>query len=187
MKGKRVVVLGGGDTGMDCIRTAIRQGAESVTCTYRRDEQNMPGSRRDYKNSKEEGAEFIFNAQPIELIGTESVEGVKIVQTRLGKPDARGRRVPEPIPGSEQVIPADAVIIAFGFLPSPAQWFDAHKIGLHTNGRVRVSASKDTPFQTTNPKIFAGGDMVRGSDLVVTAVFEGREAAKGILKYLDVA
>lgn len=187
MKGKRVVVLGGGDTGMDCIRTAIRQGAESVTCTYRRDEANMPGSRRDYKNSKEEGAEFVFNAQPIELVGTDSVEGVKIVQTRLGKPDARGRRVPEPIPGSEQVIPADAVIIAFGFLPSPPEWFGQHKIGLHANGRVRVSASKDTPFQTTNPKIFAGGDMVRGSDLVVTAVFEGREAAKGILKYLDVA
>jgi glutamate synthase (NADPH) small chain len=187
MKGKRVVVLGGGDTGMDCIRTAIRQGAESVTCTYRRDELNMPGSRRDYKNSKEEGAEFIFNAQPIELVGTDSVEGVKIVQTRLGKPDARGRRVPEPIPGSEQVIPADAVIIAFGFLPSPPQWFDKHEVKLHTNGRVRVSAAKDTPFQTTNPKIFAGGDMVRGSDLVVTAVFEGREAAKGILRYLDVA
>jgi glutamate synthase (NADPH/NADH) small chain len=187
MKGKKVVVLGGGDTGMDCIRTAIRQGAESVTCTYRRDEANMPGSRRDYKNSKEEGAEFIFNAQPIELVGTDSVEGVKIVQTRLGKPDARGRRVPEPIPDSEQVIAADAVIIAFGFLPSPSDWFDAHDVKLHNNGRVRVSASKDTPFQTTNPKIFAGGDMVRGSDLVVTAVFEGREAAKGILKYLDVA
>src|SRR3954471_16100652 len=187
LKGKRVVVLGGGDTGMDCIRTAIRQGAESVTCTYRRDEANMPGSRRDYKNSKEEGAEFIFNAQPVELVGTDSVEGVKIVQPRLGKPDARGRRVPEPIPDSEQVIPADAVIIAFGFLPSPATWFDTHEVKLHTNGRVRVSASKDTPFQTTNPKIFAGGDMVRGSDLVVTAVFEGREAAKGILKYLDVA
>ncbi|MEJ1963003.1 MAG: FAD-dependent oxidoreductase [Gammaproteobacteria bacterium] len=187
LKGKRVVVLGGGDTGMDCIRTAIRQGAESVTCTYRRDEQNMPGSRRDYKNSKEEGAEFIFNAQPIELVGTDSVEGVKIVQTRLGKPDARGRRVPEPIPGSEQVIPAEAVIIAFGFLPSPPQWFDQHDVKLHTNGRVRVSASQDKPFQTTNPKIFAGGDMVRGSDLVVTAVFEGREAAKGILRYLDVA
>jgi glutamate synthase (NADPH/NADH) small chain len=186
MKGKRVVVLGGGDTGMDCNRTAVRQGAESVTCTYRRDEANMPGSRRDYKNSKEEGVEFLFNAQPIELVGSEIVEGVKIVETRLGKPDARGRRVPEPIPGSERVIPADAVIIAFGFLPSPPEWFDKHDIRLHTNGRVRVSASAERPFQTTNPKIFAGGDMVRGSDLVVTAVFEGREAAKGILKYLEV-
>ena len=186
MKGKKVVVLGGGDTGMDCNRTAIRQGAESVTCTYRRDEENMPGSRRDYKNSKEEGVEFLFNAQPIELVGSDVVEGVKIVQTRLGAPDARGRRVPEAIPGSEQVIPADAVIIAFGFLPSPPEWFDAHAVRTHGNGRVRVSASKDTPFQTTNPKIFAGGDMVRGSDLVVTAVFEGREAAKGILRYLEV-
>jgi glutamate synthase (NADPH/NADH) small chain len=187
MKGKRVVVLGGGDTGMDCIRTAIRQGAESVLCTYRRDEANMPGSRRDYKNSKEEGAEFLFNAQPIELVGSDAVEGVKIVKTRLGKPDARGRRVPEPIPGSEEIIPADAVIIAFGFLPNPPDWFEKHGIRLHPNGRVRVSASPETPFQTTNPKVFAGGDMVRGSDLVVTAVFEGREAAKGILRYLNVA
>jgi glutamate synthase (NADPH/NADH) small chain len=186
MRGKRVVVLGGGDTGMDCNRTAIRQGAQSVTCTYRRDEANMPGSRRDYKNSKEEGVEFLFNAQPVEIVGSDTVEGVKIVETRLGAPDARGRRVPEPIPGSEQVIAADAVIIAFGFLPSPPEWFDQHQVRLHANGRVRVSASQDKPFQTTNPKIFAGGDMVRGSDLVVTAVFEGREAAKGILRYLEV-
>ncbi|MBV8806655.1 MAG: FAD-dependent oxidoreductase [Sinobacteraceae bacterium] len=186
MRGKRVVVLGGGDTGMDCNRTAIRQGAESVTCTYRRDERNMPGSRRDYKNSKEEGVEFLFNRQPIEIVGSESVEGVKLIETRLGKPDARGRRVPEPIPGSEQVVPADTVIIAFGFLPSPPDWFDRHEIRLHQNGRVRVSASPRTSFQTTNPKVFAGGDMVRGSDLVVTAVFEGREAAKGILGYLGV-
>jgi glutamate synthase (NADPH/NADH) small chain len=187
MRGKRVVVLGGGDTGMDCNRTAIRQGAESVTCTYRRDELNMPGSRRDYKNSKEEGVEFLFNRQPIEIVGTDRVEGVKLVETRLGKPDARGRRVPEPIPGSEQVLPADAVIIAFGFLPSPPSWFEQHDIRLHKNGRVRVSAAATAPFQTTNPKVFAGGDMVRGSDLVVTAVFEGREAAKGILAYLNIA
>jgi len=186
MRGKRVVVLGGGDTGMDCNRTAIRQGAESVTCTYRRDERNMPGSRRDYKNSKEEGVEFLFNAQPTEIIGTDAVEGVKIVQTRLGAPDARGRRMPEPIAGSERVLEADAVIIAFGFLPSPPQWFEQHDIRVHPNGRVRVSAAHETPFQTTNPKVFAGGDMVRGSDLVVTAVFEGREAAKGILRHLGV-
>jgi glutamate synthase (NADPH/NADH) small chain len=186
MHGKRVVVLGGGDTGMDCNRTAIRQGAESVTCTYRRDEHNMPGSRRDYKNSKEEGVEFLFNRQPIEIVGSDSVEGVKLIETRLGKPDARGRRVPEPIPGSEHVLPADAVIIAFGFLPSPPAWFDQHEIRLHKTGRVRVSATPTTPFQTTNPKVFAGGDMVRGSDLVVTAVFEGREAAKGILGYLGI-
>ncbi|MEO8315205.1 MAG: FAD-dependent oxidoreductase, partial [Pseudomonadota bacterium] len=184
LEGKRVVVLGGGDTGMDCNRTAIRQGAESVTCTYRRDADNMPGSRRDYKNSVEEGVTFLFNRQPVEIIGDGKVEGVRVVETRLGKPDARGRRVAESVPGTEEVIPADAVIIAFGFQPSPAQWFDQHKIGVHANGRVRVTADRKTPFQTTNPKVFAGGDMVRGSDLVVTAVFEGREAAKGILGYL---
>jgi hypothetical protein len=95
LAGKRVVVLGGGDTGMDCIRTAIRQGAKSVTCTYRRDEQNMPGSRRDYKNSKEEGCTFLFNRQPVEILGTDRVEGVKVVETRLGPPGPRGRRLPE--------------------------------------------------------------------------------------------
>jgi glutamate synthase (NADPH/NADH) small chain len=186
MAGKRVVVLGGGDTGMDCNRTAIRQGAASVTCTYRRDEANMPGSRRDYKNSREEGVTFLFNRQPIEIVGSERVEGVKLVETRLGAPDSRGRRVPEVVPGTEETIPADAVIIAFGFQPSPPAWFAPHRIALHGNGRVRVSADPKTRFQTTNPQVFAGGDMVRGSDLVVTAVFEGREAAQGILRQLGV-
>ena len=186
MRDKRVVVLGGGDTGMDCNRTAIRQGAASVTCTYRRDEDNMPGSRRDYKNSKEEGVEFLFNRQPVEIVGSDRVRGVKFVQTRLGPPDQRGRRVPEVIPNTEETIEADAVIVAFGFLPSPPNWFEQHEIALHANGRVRVSGAAKSRFQTTNPKVFAGGDMVRGSDLVVTAVFEGREAAQGILQYLDV-
>jgi glutamate synthase (NADPH/NADH) small chain len=185
MRGKRVLVLGGGDTAMDCNRTAIRQGAQTVTCTYRRDEPNMPGSRRDYRNSREEGVEFLFNRQPIEIVGAERVEGVKLIGTQLGVPDARGRRVPEPIPGSEHVLAADAVIIAFGFLPSPPDWLSQHDVRLHENGRVRVSAARQTSFQTTNPKIFAGGDMVRGSDLVVTAVFEGRAAAEGILRYLQ--
>ena len=185
LAGKRVVVLGGGDTGMDCNRTAIRQGAESVTCTYRRDEANMPGSRRDYKNSKEEGVEFLFNRQPIEILGKQTVEGVKLVTTRLGPPGPRGRRIPEVVPGTEETIDADAVIIAFGFLPSPPDWFEKQQIALHANGRVRVSMSQPQRFQTTNPKVFAGGDMVRGSDLVVTAVFEGREAAQGILRYLE--
>ena len=157
-----------------------------MTCTYRRDEGNIRGSRRDYRNSREEGVEFIFNRQPIEMVGAERVEGVKLVQTRLGEPDARGRRVPQAVAGSEQIVPADAVIIAFGFLPSPPQWLDAHEIRLHDSGRVRVSAHPAQPFQTTNPRVFAGGDMVRGSDLVVTAVFEGREAARGILNYLRV-
>jgi glutamate synthase (NADPH/NADH) small chain len=186
LRGQRVVVLGGGDTGMDCIRTALRQGAESVTCTYRRDEESMPGSRRDYRNSREEGCEFRFNQQPVEIVGKDRVEGVRVVETRLGAPGARGRRLPEPIPGSEQLIGADAVIIAFGFQPSPPSWFDEAGIRLHANGRVRVSADPRRPFQTTHDKVFAGGDMVRGSDLVVTAVFEGREAARGILDYLGV-
>ena len=187
LKGKRVVVLGGGDTGMDCNRTAIRQGAASVTCTYRRDVDNMPGSRRDYKNSVEEGVTFFFNSQPVEIVGNGKVEGVKVVETRLGPPGPRGRRVTENVPGTERVIPADAVIVAFGFQASPSPWFGSHEIAVHGNGRVRVSADRITPFQTTNPKVFAGGDMVRGSDLVVTAVFEGREAAKGILGYLGLA
>jgi glutamate synthase (NADPH) small chain len=186
MRGRRVVVLGGGDTAMDCNRTAIRQGAESVLCTYRRDERNMTGSRRDYRNSREEGVEFLFNRQPIEIVGGERVEGVKLIETRLGAPDARGRRVPQPVAGSEQIVPADAVIIAFGFLPSPPPWFAAHDIRVHESGRVRVSAARELAFQTTHPKVFAGGDMVRGSDLVVTAVFEGREAARGILNFLGV-
>jgi glutamate synthase (NADPH/NADH) small chain len=187
LRGRRVVVLGGGDTAMDCNRTAVRQGAESVTCTYRRDEGNMPGSHRDYKNSREEGVEFLFNRQPIEIVGAERVEGVKLVETHLGAADARGRRLPQPVAGSEEILPADAVIIAFGFLPSPPSWLNEHHVRLHASGRVRVSAGAANAFQTTNPRVFAGGDMVRGSDLVVTAVFEGREAARGILNYLAVA
>ena len=186
MRGLRVLVLGGGDTAMDCNRTALRQGAQSVTCTYRRDEDNMPGSRRDYRNSREEGVEFLFNRQPVEIVGAERVEGVKLVETALGPADARGRRVPQPLAGSEQIVAADAVIIAFGFLPSPPPWLTNHGIRVHDSGRVRVLLGANNAFQTTNPKVFAGGDMVRGSDLVVTAVFEGREAARGILNYLAV-
>jgi glutamate synthase (NADPH/NADH) small chain len=186
MRGKRVLVLGGGDTAMDCNRTAIRQGAHAVTCTYRRDEGNMPGSRRDYKNSREEGVEFLFNRQPIEIVGAGHVEGVKLVQTRLGPPGPRGRRVPEAVPGSEEIVTADAVIVAFGFLPSPPPWLAGAGVRLHPSGRVRVSMARETPFQTTNPRVFAGGDMVRGSDLVVTAVCEGREAARGILACIGV-
>jgi glutamate synthase (NADPH) small chain len=188
MKGQRVVVLGGGDTAMDCNRTSIRQGADSVTCVYRRDEANMPGSRREVANAKEEGVEFLFNRAPVGIVGNGKVEGVKVVETRLGAPDAKGRRKPEVVPGSEQVIPADRVLIAFGFRPSPAAWFGQHALGLHDDGRVRVNghAGAKHKFQTGNEKVFAGGDMVRGSDLVVTAVFEGREAAQGILDYLGV-
>jgi len=186
MAGSRVVVLGGGDTAMDCNRTALRQGARQVVCAYRRDEANMPGSRREVANAKEEGVQFLFNRQPIEILGQDRVEGVKVIQTRLGRPDSRGRRRPEPVPGSEEVIAADRVIVAFGFRPSPADWFDNHAIEIDSLGRVRAVGQGHYKFQTANPKIFAGGDMVRGSDLVVTAVFEGREAANGILDYLEV-
>jgi len=109
-----------------------------------------------------------------------------VVETRLGAPDARGRRVPEPVAGSEQFLEADAVIVAFGFRPSPPPWLEAAGIGLHPDGRVRVSADARRALQTTREGVFAGGDMVRGSDLVVTAVFEGREAARGILHHLGV-
>ena len=108
MRGQRVVVLGGGDTAMDCNRTSIRQGAESVTCVYRRDEANMPGSRKEVANAKEEGVKFEFNRQPIEVVGTDKVEGVKFVTTQLGEPDANGRRRPEPIPGSKKLSPQTA-------------------------------------------------------------------------------
>ncbi len=186
MAGKKVVVLGGGDTGMDCNRTAIRQGADSVSCAYRRDEANMPGSRREVQNSKEENVEFLFNQQPLEIVGTDKVTGVKLIETKLGEPDAGGRRRPEPVPGSEHIVTADAVIIAFGFQPDPPKWFDDFGISTLPNGRVRANSRGEFTFQTTNPKVFAGGDMVRGSDLVVTAVFEGREAAQGIARYLGV-
>lgn len=186
VKGKRVVVLGGGDTAMDCNRTSIRQGANSVTCAYRRDEENMPGSRREVQNAKEEGVQFLFNRQPIAIVGDGKVEGVKLVTTQLGEPDENGRRRPEPIEGSEEVLPADIVLIAFGFRPNPPEWLSQHDIGVNNWGGVEAAEEQEFKFQTSNPKVFAGGDMVRGSDLVVTAIWEGREAAEGILDYLDV-
>lgn len=186
MSGKSVVVLGGGDTAMDCNRTAIRQGAKKVSCAYRRDEENMPGSAREVANSKEEGVNFMFNRQPVEIVGVDKVEGIKFVSTQLGEPDERGRRSPEVIPGSEEIVPADAVLIAFGFRPNPAPWLSENSITLDDSQRVIAPATKDFKFQTQNPKVFAGGDMVRGSDLVVTAIHEGRQAAEGILDYLDI-
>ncbi len=186
LQGQNVVVLGGGDTGMDCNRTAIRQGATSVTCAYRRDEENMPGSRREVANSKEEGVTFLFNRQPLEIVGDGRVTGVKVIETKLGQPGSDGRRRPEPIPGTETVLPADVVVIAFGFRPDPPEWFSEYDIETLGSGRVRVASLGPRPYQTSNPKVFAGGDMVRGSDLVVTAVHEGREAAKGIARYLGV-
>ena len=186
MSGKNVVVLGGGDTAMDCNRTAVRQGAKKVTCVYRRDEANMPGSVREVANAKEEGVNFLFNRQPVEIVGTNKVEGIKVVTTTLGEADENGRRKPEIIAGSEEIIPVDAVLVAFGFRPNPADWLLENNITTDDGGRVIAPESSATPFQTNNPKVFAGGDMVRGSDLVVTAIDEGRRAAEGILDFLEI-
>ena len=186
MKDRKVVVLGGGDTAMDCVRTSIRQGADKVSCAYRRDEANMPGSMREVANAKEEGVEFLWNRQPVEIVGENGkVTGVKLATTQLGEPDERGRRRPDVVAGSEEIVQADDVVIAFGFRPSPAPWFNDFNIEINDWGGVQTTSDLALKFQTTNPKVFAGGDMVRGSDLVVTAVFEGREAAQGILNYLN--
>ncbi|WOT04358.1 FAD-dependent oxidoreductase [Shewanella youngdeokensis] len=186
LEGKRVVVLGGGDTAMDCVRTAVRQGAAKVTCAYRRDEANMPGSRREVQNAREEGVEFLFNRQPSEIkTQAGKVIGIECIETQLGEPDDSGRRRPQPIAGSEQILDADAIIIAFGFQPSPAPWLANYNIELNEWGLVKAPKVADNPFQTSNPKVFAGGDMVRGSDLVVTAIAEGRDAAMGILNFLE--
>ena len=183
---KKVVVLGGGDTAMDCVRTSIRQGAAEVTCAYRRDEENMPGSPREVQNAKEEGVNFAFNIQPLDIAVDESGKaiGVKFVKTQLGQPDANGRRSPEPVEGSEFVMEADAVVIAFGFLPSPPQWLKDAGVELDSRGRVIASDNTEFALQTSKTNIFAGGDMVLGSDLVVTAIDQGRKAALGILDYV---
>jgi len=194
MRGQRVVVLGGGDTAMDCVRTAVRQGASSVTCVYRRDEENMPGSRREVQNAKEEGVRFLWNRQPVEVMGTICATGVCVVETRLDDADDRGRRKPVTVANTESIIDADRVIMAFGFRPSPAAWFDKLGIATDDSGRVLVNSSLNSApagtghaFETAAAGVFAGGDMVRGSDLVVTAVFEGREAANGIMSYLGLS
>ena len=145
----------------------------------------MPGSRREVQNAKEEGVVFDFNIQPIDILGNEKVEGVKVVQTELGEPDQNGRRVPIPIKGSERIYDADVVIVAFGFRASPAEWFNDFDIQTRKNGLVIAEEDQKYKFQTSNEKVFSGGDMVRGSDLVVTAIWEGREAAKSIIKYVS--
>ena len=188
MQGKRVVVLGGGDTAMDCVRTSIRQNASSVVCAYRRDEANMPGSVREVKNAKEEGVEFMFNVQPkgVVLNDSSKVTGVKMVKTQLGEADENGRRRAEEVAGSEHVVPADAVIMAFGFQPHAMPWLSEFDVELDKWGRIVAPEQGAYTHQTSNPKIFAGGDAVRGSDLVVTAIYEGRNAAEGIMDYLEV-
>lgn len=187
-QGLNVVVLGGGDTAMDCVRTALRHGAAKVTCAYRRDEANMPGSKKEVKNAKEEGAAFEFNVQPVELTldADGKVNGIRMLRTALGEPDAQGRRRPVPVAGSEFVMPADAVIMAFGFTPHAMPWLQAQGVDTDDRGRIRASVESRYRYQTSNPQIFAGGDAVRGADLVVTAMAEGRHAAQGIMDWLGV-
>jgi len=186
MEGKRVVVLGGGDTAMDCNRTSIRQGAAKVICAYRRDEANMPGSKREVANAKEEGVEFLWNRQPVEIVRLNGKLGVKLVTTQLGEPDAKGRRAPVIVAGSEEIIECDHVIVAFGFQVQPEPWFDGNGIQTDERGRTLAREKQTFKHQTSNPKVFAGGDQVRGADLVVRAVFEGRQAAEGMLAYMGV-
>jgi len=184
LRGKHVVVLGGGDTGMDCNRTAIRLGAASVTCVYRRDEANMPGSRREVGYSREEGVQFLFHKQPVALLGEDGrLNAVRVVDTELVA-GADGRMRPQNIPGSESDLPADVVIQAFGFQPSPPDWCQVHGVALDPTGKILVGGAGQLPFQTSHPRIFAGGDNVRGADLVVRAVHDGREAAGSIVRML---
>ncbi len=180
--GKRVVVLGGGDTAMDCLRTAVRLGAAKVTCVYRRDEENMPGSRREVKSAKEEGVEFRWLTAPVKFIGDEQgkVRAIECVEMALGEPDKDGRRKPVEVEDSNYLIEADLVIMAFGFDASPVEGEDASKLRTNKWGNYEVDRIKMTSW----PGVFAGGDIVRGADLVVTAIKDGRDAARGIDEYL---
>ena len=185
LKDQRVVVLGGGDTAMDCVRTSIRQGAAEVNCLYRRDRDNMPGSQTEVGNAMEEGVQFHYNVQPLEITGENGrATGVRVVDTRLGPPDDSGRRRPEAVPGSERVFEADAVVIAFGFNASPAPWFTEHGIEVDEWGLVNAAEEGEFAFRTTHPRVFAAGDMVRGADLVVTAIADARKAAEGMVALL---
>ena len=181
-RGKHVVVIGGGDTAMDCVRTAIRQGAASVKCLYRRDRENMPGSQREVRNAEEEGVEFIWLSAPEAFHGADRVEAVQAHRMRLGAPDASGRRSPEPEPGSSFTLPADMVVKALGFdaedLPT---LFGTGELGVTRWGTLRI----DHKTQMTNlDGVFAAGDIVRGASLVVWAIRDGRDAAAAMHKYL---
>lgn len=182
--GKRVVVLGGGDTAMDCLRTAVRCGAAEAVCLYRRDLNNMPGSRKEYANALEEGAKFLFLTNPIALErnGHGALGAVRCVQMELGEPDASGRRKPRPKAGSEFLVQADLALVAYGFdpVPFPAD-SDFANIEVNEWGAIRTDANQ----MTTVPGVFAGGDAVRGPSLVVHAVRDGRKAAAGIHTYLS--
>jgi glutamate synthase (NADPH/NADH) small chain len=183
LAGQRVLVLGGGDTAMDCVRTAVRQGAESVHCVYRRDRENMPGSQREVDHAMKEGVIFDFNTLPMALEHEDrKLTGLKVQRTRLVPGEGHDRARPEVIEGSEEVLPADTVIFAFGYRPSPPDWFESLGVSIKDNGLVQTG--DQLPGQTTNPAVFAAGDSVRGSDLVVTAIADARVAAQSIVTHL---
>ncbi len=173
--GKHVVVVGGGDTAMDCVRTAVRQGAASVKCLYRRDRANMPGSQREVANAEEEGVEFVWLSAPEAFDGVDRVNGVRATRMRLGAPDASGRRAPELDPGGAFQLPADLVIKALGFeaedLP---RLFGAAELGVTRWGTVRTDGKT---MMTSLDGVFAAGDIVRGASLVVWAIRDGRDVA----------
>lgn len=184
VKGKRVVVLGGGDSAMDCLRTALRCGAAETVCAYRRDLDNMPGSRKEYANALEEGARFMFLTNPLALEGNAQgeVAAVRCVKMELGEPDASGRRKPRAVKGSEFILPADLVLVAYGFDPVPfPPESDLAQIAVNDWGAIKV----DDKQMTSVKGVFAGGDVVRGPSLVVHAVRDGRKAAEGIHRYLS--
>jgi glutamate synthase (NADPH/NADH) small chain len=180
--GKNVVVIGGGDTAMDCVRTAIRQGAESVKCLYRRDRANMPGSQRETANAEEEGVEFVWLSAPEAFEGGEQVTAVKAVGIRLGAPDASGRRAPEPDPDAKFDVPADLVIKALGFdaedLPV---LFNAPALGVTRWGTVRTDART---MMSNLDGVFAAGDIVKGASLVVQAIRDGRDVSERMHAWL---
>jgi len=180
VKEKKVVVIGGGDTAMDCVRTSLREKARSVKCLYRRDADNMPGSKKEYINAKEEGVEFEFYSSPKSLVLNKKgdIKSINMIKTKLTEPDASGRRRVEEIKGSEYNIKADIVIFALGFDSVEYPFFNENGIEVDKWGGIKVDAN----YQTTKIDVYAGGDCHRGADLVVTAVYDGREAAKAIVK-----
>ncbi|WP_068300675.1 NAD(P)-dependent oxidoreductase [Pararhodobacter sp. CCB-MM2] len=182
-EGKRVVVIGGGDTAMDCVRTAVRQGATSVKLLYRRDRDNMPGSQREVQNAEEEGVDFVWLTAPAGFEGDEAVTGVNVQKMRLGAPDASGRRSPELIEGADYIEPADLVIKALGFEPEeiPTLW-GVPELTVTRWGTIRCDHATHA---TSLPGVYAVGDIVRGASLVVWAIRDGREAADSILDYLS--
>jgi len=180
---KNVVVIGGGDTAMDCVRTAIRQNAKSVKCIYRRDKENMPGSAREVNNAEEEGIEFMWLSNLKKYIGSEKVSSLLIEKMKLGKPDSSGRKKPESLPNSTFQIKADIVIKALGFIPEdlPAL-FKEKKLLVSSWGTIKTNMKS---METNIPGVFAAGDIVRGASLVVWAIKDGRDAAVSIQKYLE--